>query len=66
MNTYRYLSTILFCLFFFVNTGTAQHVFPGETWPTSTPEAEGVDPEAIEAIHDDMLAGKIIQTIEEF
>lgn len=32
--------------------------YPGETWPVSTPEAEGIDPAAIDEIHADMEAGK--------
>lgn len=31
--------------------------WPSATWPTSTPEAEGIDPAAIEALHQDILAG---------
>lgn len=50
-----FLLTFTFCL---LPTVSAQAIYPGETWETSTPEAEGVDPAAIEAIHQDMLDGK--------
>ena len=33
------------------------HVWPGETWPVSTPEAEGVDPEAINDLIREIEAG---------
>ena len=33
-------------------------VWPGETWATSTPETEGLDPTEIEAIHADITNGK--------
>jgi CubicO group peptidase (beta-lactamase class C family) len=32
--------------------------FPGDTWPASTPEAEGIDPAAVEALHADITAGR--------
>jgi CubicO group peptidase (beta-lactamase class C family) len=32
--------------------------FPGDVWPVSTPEAEGIDPAAVDAIHADILAGR--------
>ena len=32
--------------------------FPGETWPVSTPEEQGIDPAALEAIHSDITAGR--------
>ncbi len=32
--------------------------WPDESWPVSSPEAEGVDPAAIASIHADMQAGK--------
>ena len=32
--------------------------FPGDSWPVSSPETEGIDPAAIQAIHADMEAGK--------
>jgi len=32
--------------------------FPGDTWPISTPEAEGIDPAAIDSIHQDIVAGR--------
>ncbi len=32
--------------------------WPGESWPVSTPEQEGVDPTAVEALHADIEAGK--------
>jgi hypothetical protein len=33
-------------------------IWPGETWPTSTPEAEGIDVTVINAIHSDITIGK--------
>lgn len=38
--------------------GDAQYPWPGETWPTSTPEAEGVDPEAIASLVADLESGE--------
>jgi CubicO group peptidase (beta-lactamase class C family) len=32
--------------------------FPGDVWPVSTPEAEGIDPAVVEAIHSDILDGR--------
>lgn len=36
----------------------ASITFPAETWVVSTPEAEGMDAAALEAIHDDIVQGK--------
>ncbi|NNM31822.1 MAG: hypothetical protein HKO53_02095, partial [Gemmatimonadetes bacterium] len=38
--------------------GDAQYPWPGETWPTSTPEAEGIDPEAIASLVADLESGE--------
>jgi CubicO group peptidase (beta-lactamase class C family) len=35
-----------------------QDVWPGETWATSTPEAEGIDPGAIDSLVADMASGE--------
>ena len=62
MKPFLYVLALSFCLittgFVFLGTVVDDPIYPGETWAVSTPEAEGVDPEAIEAIHQDMLAGK--------
>ena len=33
-------------------------VWPGETWETSTPEAEGINPSVIDSIHNDITQGR--------
>ena len=38
--------------------GTGEPVWPGEEWPVSTPEAEGLDPAAIDSLVADIDAGR--------
>ncbi len=39
-------------------TDTPSVAWPGADWPISTPEAEGIDPAAIDSLVDDMEAGR--------
>ena len=39
-------------------TVSEQIIWPGESWATSTPEAEGIDPGAIQALVDDIEKGE--------
>ncbi len=66
-STMKYLNRSLYLLIaFIVLSCTSNHatpvadgeVWPDETWPVSTPEAEGVDAAAITALHEDIAAGK--------
>ncbi len=56
--------SILFFLFLSMHQGAAQQkkqpktIWPGETWVTSTPEAEGLNPALIDSIHTDIMNGK--------
>jgi len=59
------LGSILLALFFFASSATAQttgsdvatHIWPGETWATSTPEAEGISADAIETLVSELESG---------
>jgi len=50
----------LLCLALLACGGAQQagHPWPGETWPTSTPAAEGIDPEAIDSLVADIESGE--------
>jgi CubicO group peptidase (beta-lactamase class C family) len=56
---------VLLCLALLVVCATGQGdnqaqrpMWPGQTWPTSTPAAEGIDPEAIESLVSDIESGE--------
>ena len=42
----------------FAASGPGEPVWPGEEWPVSTPEAEGLDPAAIDSLVADIDAGR--------
>ena len=53
-------SLALLSLLLLVGSGAKQagNPWPGETWPTSTPAAEGIDPAAIDALVADLESGE--------
>ncbi|MEM8486634.1 MAG: serine hydrolase [Bacteroidota bacterium] len=64
MKSIRYLSLLLVasvalsCTSNQAAPAEAAYTWPDENWPVSTPEAEGVDAAAIEALQTDIAAGK--------
>ena len=54
-----FLSFILYFLFAIATYAQqASYTYPGDTWPTSTPAAEGIDPTVIDSIVADMETGR--------
>ena len=64
MSLITFRSCLFFLHFLLLHPCLAQHghqketTWPGERWPTSTPEAEGLDANVIDAIHLDITKGK--------
>ena len=55
----NYVALILLLLTLLTGCGSAQtgNPWPSETWPVSTPEEQGIDPEAVESLVADIESG---------
>ena len=60
MSRHTSILTLIALLFVFTSeaNGQSEAVWPGETWPESSPEAEGIDPSVIDAITGDIAHGR--------